>query len=379
MTFTSSDGTTFSSRSDYRKYEMETNYTFRNKTSERLIKTPGSIQGQPFNIINCQNCELVVLDHCDQVQIDDTKSCKIFIGASSESIFVRDCQDCTFTVACKQLRTRDCTNCTFYLYSKTEPIIETSDCITFACFNGAYPGHEKSMAEADLNPKNNLWFAVYDFNDKTQFGGKSHFRLANNISSATTWCPWKPANNCCPYVEAKSKLIDGTLPSSFSISKGDEGSQVKCNGNLPIGKCKGGEVAFTNFQSTNIDGSTRETRISLNRRKASLLKCQKLLGTDEIPMVHNNDDGCITAVDTDNGSTNWSIRNHIWLTIRNGFVAFVQPVIHKFPFFGNAITGIQNFVKQHRSFGCMIGLFHWITDTNDYKNKSSSKHPSHTK
>mmetsp|Transcript_13090 Transcript_13090/g.38495 ORF Transcript_13090/g.38495 Transcript_13090/m.38495 type:complete len:95 (+) Transcript_13090:430-714(+) len=90
------------------------------------MKKPGSVQGQPFDITNCKNSELIILDNCDQVQIDEVLDSKIFIGASSESIFVRNCSGCTFTIACKQLRTRDCSNCTFNLYCKTQPVIETS-------------------------------------------------------------------------------------------------------------------------------------------------------------------------------------------------------------------------------------------------------------
>ena len=98
----------------------------------------------------------VRLDHSDQVQVDVLKNCQVFIGPSCESVFIRDCEgallllhrrlligrvtDCVFTVACKQLRTRDCHRCTIFLYSKTEPVIETSSGLKFGPFNGAYPG-----------------------------------------------------------------------------------------------------------------------------------------------------------------------------------------------------------------------------------------------
>lgn len=65
------------------------------------------------------------------------------MAASSESVFVRECSNCSFTIACKQLRTRDCHDCTFYLYSKTEPVIELSDGLTFAPFNAAFDGHRE--------------------------------------------------------------------------------------------------------------------------------------------------------------------------------------------------------------------------------------------
>lgn len=66
---------------------------------------------------------------------------RVFIAACVDSVFVRNCTGCVFTVACKQLRTRDCEDCEFRLYCKTEPIIETSHGMTFAPFNGAYVGH----------------------------------------------------------------------------------------------------------------------------------------------------------------------------------------------------------------------------------------------
>ena len=126
----------FETKREWRKYEFELSFTFKNKKNEQLGKEAGKIEGQPFDIAECEGCEIVITDHCDQVQIDQLKTCRVFLGASSESVFVRDCSDCTFYLACKQLRTRDCHNCTFYLRAKTEPIIELSDGICFAPFLG---------------------------------------------------------------------------------------------------------------------------------------------------------------------------------------------------------------------------------------------------
>lgn len=61
-------------------------------------KLPNTIDGQPFDIADCTNATLLVLDNTDQVQVDNVKSSRIFIAGSSESVFVRDCVDCTFVV-----------------------------------------------------------------------------------------------------------------------------------------------------------------------------------------------------------------------------------------------------------------------------------------
>ncbi|RHY26708.1 hypothetical protein DYB32_007356, partial [Aphanomyces invadans] len=154
--FTASDGTQFEDRDQWRKYEFETNYTFKNKKDETLIKAPGQIQGYEY-------VRLAVL-----------------------SVFVRNCTNCFFTIAwcdehmqtcptqfdliivvpcSKQLRTRDCSSIQVSLYTLTDPIIETSSNVVFSTFNAAYHGLRQQFEAAHLEPENNHWAQVYDFND----------------------------------------------------------------------------------------------------------------------------------------------------------------------------------------------------------------------
>jgi len=209
VNFTASDGKVFTDRDLYRKYEFALMYTFSNlapsSSPPPSPKMPGTVDGQAFDISDCEGVTLAICDNSEQVQIDNCDGCKVFVAASSEAIFVRDCKNCTFTIACKQLRTRDCVNCTFYLYSKTEPIIETSTGMKFAPFNGAYPGHEQAMAKANLQPAHNLWFAVYDFNDEAKTG--VNWRRLAQEEEEPVWCPIGPAENCCPRVEAGSLAL----------------------------------------------------------------------------------------------------------------------------------------------------------------------------
>ncbi|KAK1935054.1 Protein XRP2 [Phytophthora citrophthora] len=185
MIFTASDGKTFEDRSAWRLYEFELTYTFRNKKNENLMKLPGQIEGQPFDISDLEGCTVLVLDHINQVQIDNLSNCRVFVGPSSESVFVRNCSNCVFTIACKQLRTRDCSSCSIYLYSLTDPIIETSQDITFAPFNGAYCGIERNFTDARLEPTNNHWSQVYDFNDPDKTG--ANWRILKQEEEVVPW------------------------------------------------------------------------------------------------------------------------------------------------------------------------------------------------
>ena len=51
--------------------------------------TPVLRHRQPFNIEECEGCEIMLLDNSDTIQIDYCKDCKIFIGALA-SPFVLD-------------------------------------------------------------------------------------------------------------------------------------------------------------------------------------------------------------------------------------------------------------------------------------------------
>lgn len=165
--YVATDGTVFFDRARYRRHEMETQCTFRGEVgSSSLARLPGSSTGgRPFNVIDCRDCRILLLDHTDQVQIDNATGCRIFVGASSGSVVLRNCADCTLTVACRQFRARDCRDCTVYLFCSTGPAIERSRGLRFGGFNGAYPGHEEAMDSAQLDLRVNKWHLVHDFSE----------------------------------------------------------------------------------------------------------------------------------------------------------------------------------------------------------------------
>ena len=82
MVFKTPDGKEFNTRAEWRDYMMKTFYSFNEKRNiaEPLVKRPGDISGQIFDIGDCENSVMVVMDHCEQVQIDVVKNCRIFIG-----------------------------------------------------------------------------------------------------------------------------------------------------------------------------------------------------------------------------------------------------------------------------------------------------------
>merc|ERR1719382_1695382 len=103
-----------------------------------------------------EDCEVYVCDISAQIFVDYCKRCLLLLGPCESSIFVRDCEDCVIWIAAQQLRTNNCHRCTFYLYSKTEPIIETSNQLSFAPWAARYPGCTSHFAAANFNPTLNF-------------------------------------------------------------------------------------------------------------------------------------------------------------------------------------------------------------------------------
>ena len=206
--YTALDGAEFTNRGEYRRYAYEHFYSLKNKAGGKHTKAPGTVDGQSFDLCDLEDCTVEVLDHMSQVQADRLTNCRVFLGPTEGSVFVRNCENCEFTVACRQLRTRDLTNCTFYLAAGTNPVIECSTGLIFRPFNGAYPNLRAHFAAAKLVLEDNHWRQVYDFND----GGKDgydvpgpHFELVEGIDTE-----WRVENDAWPGVCENPVPVDST-------------------------------------------------------------------------------------------------------------------------------------------------------------------------
>ena len=182
-----------------------------------MKKEEGDIEGGPFELHELQNCEVLLLDYSEMVQIEDLVDCRVFIGACSGTVLVRHCEGCSFTVACESLQIHNCDSCTFScavkgrICSDGEKPFEggpyISDCanLRFAPFNGAYPGHAAHMASAGLNfvgaTVANVWFDVEDQSQNRGTFSEKSWRLLDASEEEDIWS-----------VEAAVKMTTPTIP-----------------------------------------------------------------------------------------------------------------------------------------------------------------------
>jgi len=139
-------------------------YIVSKRKDEVIIKEQGSIDGEQFNIEECTNCDIFLLDHIATTFIDYCENCRIYVGPVESSVMIRNSNKCDMIIACQQFRSRDCANCRFALFCCTEPIIETSQDMQFACFDFSYFSLRDQIARAGLKLWNNKWWQIYDFN-----------------------------------------------------------------------------------------------------------------------------------------------------------------------------------------------------------------------
>jgi len=181
------DGKEFDDEWRMKKYMYETMYSFSNRTHETLVKKPGEIRGQSFDLQNLEDCEVQLLDNSAQVLADKLTNCKVYIGACASDVFIRDCVNCTFTTASKQLRVRDCSNCKVFAYCTTRPALETSHHMEFGVFNGAYPGQGSHFKKAGLDANVNDWDQVHDFSRSSTDLPKPHWSKMDE----SAWTEWE--------------------------------------------------------------------------------------------------------------------------------------------------------------------------------------------
>jgi len=157
-----------------KKQLNKADYIFSKRTGEILIKEDKSIDGEQFVIEECKDCDIFLFDYIATISVDYCENCRLFIGPVESSAFIRNCTNCSIVMACQQFRSRDCKDVRLSLFSTTEPIIETSSDMQFACFDFFYFSLREQIAKAGLKVVNNKWWQIYDF---TKDDAKPNWRL----------------------------------------------------------------------------------------------------------------------------------------------------------------------------------------------------------
>lgn len=111
-----------------------------------------------------ENCVIIIKGHAGSVQMSKIKNCLLLTGPIARSMFADDCENCTFSVTCQQLRLHSSKSCKIYLHVTSRAIIEDCSEILFAPTSYTYDGYGEDMEKSGLNVNVNNWEDIGDFN-----------------------------------------------------------------------------------------------------------------------------------------------------------------------------------------------------------------------
>lgn len=129
-----------------------------------LMILPNEVNQKDLQLDNISGCKIEIYGGPNTIHISNLTNCKVYSGPASTSIFIQNCHDCIFQLACQQLRIHTSKNCHFYLHVTSRSIIEDSNHIRFAPYDWSYDQLNDHFELAKLNQKVNNWNKIDDFN-----------------------------------------------------------------------------------------------------------------------------------------------------------------------------------------------------------------------
>jgi len=193
-------------------------FVIKNKVGETIVKEEGSINGEQFMVEECKDCDIFLVDHIATAFIDYCENCRIFVGPIESSVMIRNCKGCNIIMACQQFRSRDCSDCRIALFCSTEPIIETSSNMQFACFDFFYFSLREQFCRAKLRLWNNKWSQIYDFNKNEG--------IPNFSFLAQEEVPRLLSMEKCTCITAEERTMDHVVP--ITLGSRPRNSQEAC-------------------------------------------------------------------------------------------------------------------------------------------------------
>jgi len=164
--FLAPDGRAFDSKIALEEYLLANGFLeFSGESGCVLVKSAGEINGESFSLNGLSNCTVVLMDVMGQLTVDRLVNCQVFAAPCSGSCFLRRCEGCSFTLACKQFRAWQCWDCEFFLNIATDPVIEESQNVYFGRFNSnLHPELDELMLSNSFRTQEEgKWRCVFDF------------------------------------------------------------------------------------------------------------------------------------------------------------------------------------------------------------------------
>ncbi|KAH7931644.1 hypothetical protein HPB52_025500 [Rhipicephalus sanguineus] len=135
---------------------------FQGRSGETLMLS--EVGGKDTELDSLDDCQVTIQGCPATLFARRLRNCHIRCGPVASSVFVEECESCTFLVACHQLRVHDSLKCEFRVHVQTRSIIEDSNELLFGKYDFVYDGDEQDWCASHLDRTVNNWNKVDDFN-----------------------------------------------------------------------------------------------------------------------------------------------------------------------------------------------------------------------
>ncbi|XP_077358608.1 tubulin-specific chaperone C-like [Festucalex cinctus] len=160
-----------------------------NKSDMVLVMTAEEIQKEDVLLSHLSNCKVRLYGTPSTLHLKHIDRCEILCGPVSTSVFVDHCERSTLALACQQLRTHNTENTCIYLHVTSRAIVEDCHGVSFAPYSWAYPNLDEDFHLAGLDPKQNNWEQVDDFNWLAAGTPSPNWTVIPEGDRKTTWDP----------------------------------------------------------------------------------------------------------------------------------------------------------------------------------------------
>lgn len=137
---------------------------FSNESGKTLTLSFDQCNEKDINLSNLVDCIVYIYGFPSAVRIKNVINSEVYCGPVSRSIFIMDCYDCIYHLACQQLRIHNTSNTKFFIHVTSKAIIEDCEEVGFGRFYWHYPLLDEHFTSARLNIEVNNWSDVDDFN-----------------------------------------------------------------------------------------------------------------------------------------------------------------------------------------------------------------------
>lgn len=135
-----------------------------NKIGESLSISSDEMYRKDVTLNHLNRCKVKLYGSPSTLHINSLNDCYVFCGPVSTSIFIENCKNCTFVIACQQLRLHNSKNINIYLHVTSRAIMEDCDNIYFAPYNLYYDTINDDFKKSGLDMSVNNWKCIDDFN-----------------------------------------------------------------------------------------------------------------------------------------------------------------------------------------------------------------------